>query len=212
MELGVDLEIKRGRDIEAELVASLDHEDSEEDLEWRPPIVTILGHVDHGKTTLVDKLRQANVAAGEAGGITQHIAAYQVIQDGKPVTFVDTPGHAAFGEMRARGANVTDIIILVIAADDGIMPQTEECIAHAKSAGVPIIVAMNKMDLPDIDEQKTLQQLASHDMLPAEWGGEYEVTDFDATQPQERTAVKDTLNALLSTKYVRIFPSCTYAR
>ena len=175
MELGVDLEIKRGRDIEAELVASLDHEDTEEDLEWRPPIVTILGHVDHGKTTLVDKLRQANVAAGEAGGITQHIAAYQVIQDGKPVTFVDTPGHAAFGEMRARGANVTDIIILVIAADDGIMPQTEECIAHAKSAGVPIIVAMNKMDLPDIDEQKTLQQLASHDMLPAEWGGEYEV-------------------------------------
>ena len=175
MELGVDLEIKRGRDIEAELVASLDHEDNEEDLEWRPPIVTILGHVDHGKTTLVDKLRRANVAAGEAGGITQHIAAYQIIQDDKQVTFVDTPGHAAFGEMRARGANVTDIIILVIAADDGIMPQTEECIAHAKSAGVPIIIAMNKMDLPDIDEQKTLQQLASQDMLPAEWGGEYEV-------------------------------------
>lgn len=175
MELGVDLEIKRGRDIEAELLASLDHDDEEETLEWRPPIVTILGHVDHGKTTLVDKLRSANVAAGEAGGITQHIAAYQVEREGQPVTFVDTPGHAAFGEMRARGANVTDIIVLVIAADDGVMPQTEECIAHAKSAGVPIIVALNKMDLPEVDEQKTLQQLASHDMLPAEWGGEYEV-------------------------------------
>lgn len=175
MELGVDLEIKRGRDIEAELVASLDHEDDEDTLEWRPPIVTILGHVDHGKTTLVDKLRLANVAAGEAGGITQHIAAYQVEREGAPVTFVDTPGHAAFGEMRARGANVTDIIVLVIAADDGVMPQTEECIAHAKNAGVPIIVALNKMDLPDVDDQKTLQQLAAHDMLPAEWGGEYEV-------------------------------------
>lgn len=175
MELGVDLEIKRGRDIEAELLASLDHDDDEDTLEWRPPIVTILGHVDHGKTTLVDRLRSANVAAGEAGGITQHIAAYQVENEGQAVTFVDTPGHAAFGEMRARGANVTDIIVLVIAADDGVMPQTEECIAHAKNAGVPIIVALNKMDLPDVDDQKTLQQLASHDMLPAEWGGEYEV-------------------------------------
>lgn len=175
MELGVDLEIKRGRDIEAELLASLDHDDDEDSLEWRPPIVTVLGHVDHGKTTLVDKLRRANVAAGEAGGITQHIAAYQIEHDDQLLTFVDTPGHAAFGEMRARGANVTDIIVLVVAADDGIMPQTVECISHAKNAGVPIIVAMNKMDLPDVDDQKTLQQLAQHDMLPAEWGGEYEV-------------------------------------
>ncbi|MCR9201510.1 MAG: translation initiation factor IF-2 [Planctomycetaceae bacterium] len=175
MELGVDLEIKRGRDVEAELMASLDTEDHEDDLEWRPPIITILGHVDHGKTTLVDRLRNANVAAGEAGGITQHIAAYQVMNEGQALTFVDTPGHAAFGEMRARGANVTDIIVLVVAADDGVMPQTEECISHAKSAGVPIVVALNKMDLPDVDEQKTLQQLAQHDLLPAEWGGEYEV-------------------------------------
>ncbi|MEQ9411637.1 MAG: translation initiation factor IF-2 [Fuerstiella sp.] len=175
MELGVDLEIKRGRDIEAELLASLDHEDDEDTLEWRPPIVTILGHVDHGKTTLVDRLRSANVAAGEAGGITQHIAAYQIQHDGQALTFVDTPGHAAFGEMRARGANVTDIIVLVIAADDGVMPQTEECIAHAKNSGAPIIVALNKMDLPEVDDQRTLQQLAQHDMLPAEWGGEYEV-------------------------------------
>lgn len=175
MELEVDLEIIRGRDIEAELLSSLDHEDEDADLQWRPPIITILGHVDHGKTTLVDKLRQANVAAGEAGGITQHIAAYQVEHDGAALTFVDTPGHAAFGEMRARGANVTDIIVLVVAADDGVMPQTEECISHAKAAGVPIVVALNKMDLPEVDDQKTLQQLASHDMLPAEWGGEYEV-------------------------------------
>ncbi|MCA9084093.1 MAG: translation initiation factor IF-2 [Planctomycetaceae bacterium] len=175
MELGVDLEIKRGRDIEAELLASLDHDDDAETLQPRPPIITILGHVDHGKTTLVDKLRNANVAAGEAGGITQHIAAYQVERNGRRLTFVDTPGHAAFGEMRARGANVTDIIVLVIAADDGVMPQTVECISHAKNAGVPIVVALNKMDLPEVDDQKTLQQLAQHELLPAEWGGEVEV-------------------------------------
>ena len=175
LELGVDLEVKHGRDIEAELLASIDHDDPEELLTPRPAIITVLGHVDHGKTTLIDRLRRSNVAAGEAGGITQHIAAYQVNYEGLPLTFVDTPGHAAFGEMRSRGANVTDIVVLVVAADDGVMPQTEECISHAKSAGVPIVVALNKMDLPGMDEQKTLQQLAQHDILPAEWGGEYEV-------------------------------------
>jgi translation initiation factor IF-2 len=175
MELGVDLEVKRGRDIEAELLASRDHDDPPEKMLARPPIITILGHVDHGKTTLVDYIRKANVAAGEAGGITQHIAAYQVDYEGHRLTFVDTPGHAAFGEMRARGANVTDIIVLVVAADDGVMPQTVECISHAKSAGVPIIVALNKIDLQGVDEQKILQQLAQHDLLPAEWGGETEV-------------------------------------
>jgi len=175
MELGVDLSFKRTRDIEAELLASLDHEDPPELMRQRPPIVTILGHVDHGKTTMVDRIRKANVAAGEAGGITQHIAAYQVVYEGHPLTFVDTPGHAAFGEMRSRGANVTDIVVLVVAADDGVMPQTVECISHAKNAGVPIVIALNKVDLPGIDEQRILQQLAQHELLPAEWGGEYEV-------------------------------------
>ncbi len=175
MELGVDLSFKRSRDIEAELLASLDHEDPPELMRQRPPIVTILGHVDHGKTTMVDKIRHANVAAGEAGGITQHIAAYQVNYEGHQLTFVDTPGHAAFGEMRSRGANVTDIVVLVVAADDGVMPQTVECISHAKNAGVPIVIALNKIDLPGIDEQRILQQLAQHELLPAEWGGEYEV-------------------------------------
>jgi translation initiation factor IF-2 len=175
MELGVDLSFKRSRDIEAELLASLDHEDPPELMRQRPPIVTILGHVDHGKTTMVDRIRSANVAAGEAGGITQHIAAYQVNYQDHLLTFVDTPGHAAFGEMRSRGANVTDIVVLVVAADDGVMPQTVECISHAKNAGVPIVIALNKIDLPGIDEQRILQQLAQHELLPAEWGGEYEV-------------------------------------
>ncbi len=175
MELGVDLSFKRSRDIEAELLASLDHEDPPELMRQRPPMITILGHVDHGKTTMVDRIRGANVAAGEAGGITQHIAAYQVEYEGHHLTFVDTPGHAAFGEMRSRGADATDIVVLVVAADDGVMPQTVECISHARNAGVPIVVALNKIDLPGIDEQRILQQLAQHELLPAEWGGEVEV-------------------------------------
>ena len=181
MELGVDLSFKRGRDIEAELLASLDHEDPPELMRQRPPMITILGHVDHGKTTMVDRIRSANVAAGEAGGITQHIAAYQVNYEGHELTFVDTPGHAAFGEMRSRGADATDIVVLVIAADDGVMPQTVECISHAKNAGVPIVVALNKIDLPGIDEQRILQQLAQHELLPAEWGGEVEVVRTSGT-------------------------------
>lgn len=196
MELGVDLEIKRGRDIEAELLASMDHEDEEEKLQSRPAVITILGHVDHGKTTLIDRLRRSNVAAGEAGGITQHIAAYQVEHEGQKITFVDTPGHAAFGEMRSRGANVTDIIVLVVAADDGVMPQTEECISHAKNAGVPIVVALNKMDLPGVDDQKALQQLAQHELLPAEWGGEYEVV---RTSGETGLGIDDLLETLLLT-------------
>ena len=195
MELGVDLSIKRGRDLEQELTDLLDVEESDDDnLAPRPPIVTILGHVDHGKTTLLDRIRSSNVVDGEAGGITQHIASYQVTHEGQPITFVDTPGHAAFGEMRARGANVTDIIILVVAADDGIMPQTEECISHAKAAGVPIIIAMNKIDLPDVDEQRVLQGLAQHELLPAEWGGEYDVV---RTSALAGTGIDDLLETIL---------------
>ena len=175
LELGVELEIKSGRDLEAELEALLEVDEDADTTAPRPPVVTILGHVDHGKTTMVDRLRSGNTAAGEAGGITQHIAAYQVEHGGKKVTFVDTPGHAAFGEMRARGANVTDLVILVVAADDGVMPQTEEAIAHAKAAEVPMIVALNKMDLEGVNEQKILQELAGREVLPAEYGGDVEV-------------------------------------
>lgn len=146
----------------------------------RPPIVTFLGHVDHGKTSLLDAIIGINVVSGEAGGITQHIRAYEVNKDGKKIAFVDTPGHEAFTEMRARGANVTDVAVLVVAADDGVMPQTEEAISHAKAAGVPIIVALNKIDLPGANPDKALQDLAAHELLPSEWGGEIEVVRTSA--------------------------------
>lgn len=196
LEVGVDLEIKHPRDVEQELIASFEQDDSDEALVSRPPIITILGHVDHGKTTLLDKIRSGNVADGEAGGITQHIASYQVEHGGKKLTFVDTPGHAAFGEMRARGAGVTDIVVLVVAADDGVMPQTIECISHARAAGVPMIVAMNKIDLPEINEQKVLQELAAQNVLPAEWGGDIEVVRTSAETGQ---GLDDLLETLLLT-------------
>jgi translation initiation factor IF-2 len=196
MEQGIDLQIRHERDIESELEESLAAPEREEHAVPRPPIITILGHVDHGKTTLVDKIRSANVAAGEAGGITQHIAAYQVEHRGKRLTFVDTPGHAAFGEMRARGANITDIVVLVVAADDGVMPQTVEAISHARAAGVPIVVALNKIDLPGVNENKVLQELSAQNVLPAEWGGDVEVVK---TSGLTGIGVEDLLETLLVT-------------
>ena len=146
--------------------------DDEKDLKKRPAVVTIMGHVDHGKTTLLDYIRQSKVVASEAGGITQHIGAYQVEVNGEYITFIDTPGHAAFTEMRARGAQVTDIIILVVAADDGLMPQTEEAIQHAQAAGCPIIVAINKMDKPTANPDRVMQELSEYNLLPEIWGGD----------------------------------------
>lgn len=153
------------------LVISQDEEDADQ-LEPRPPVVTILGHVDHGKTTLLDAIRKTNVVSEEAGGITQHIGAYQVQADGKTITFLDTPGHEAFTAMRARGAQVTDIAVLVVAADDGIMPQTLEAIDHVRAAGVPQIVAINKVDRPEADQERVKRQLSENDILIEEWGGD----------------------------------------
>lgn len=154
--------------------------DREEDLEERPPVVTIMGHVDHGKTTLLDTIRKTNVAGGEAGGITQAIGAYQIEYNGKKITFIDTPGHAAFTEMRARGASITDIVVIIVAADDGVMPQTKEAIDHAKAAGVPIIVAVNKIDKPTANIEKVLTEMSASGLQPEAWGGDIMFVNLSA--------------------------------
>ena len=174
---GVHVSVREHVTLEDRLVTALfEGEEPPELLQPRPPVVTVLGHVDHGKTTLLDYILHLNVVSGEKGGITQHIRAYRVkMENGQDIAFVDTPGHEAFTEMRARGANCTDIVILVVAADDGVMPQTEEAISHAKAAGVPIVVALNKMDLPGVNPDRVIQEIAQHDLLPSEWGGDVEI-------------------------------------
>jgi translation initiation factor IF-2 len=168
-ELGVEVEVGAVDEPAPEEVLP---EDSPDDLVEKPPVVTVMGHVDHGKTSLLDYIRKESVQAGEAGGITQHIGAYQVETDGRSITFVDTPGHEAFTEMRARGAKVTDVVVLVVAADDGIMPQTQEAIEHSRAAGVPLVVALNKIDVPNANPDRVLGQLSEQELVPESYGGD----------------------------------------
>ena len=185
LEVGAELIlVDPGQQEEMELQALFDDSDDADEAQQspRPAIVTIMGHVDHGKTTLLDRIREANVVAGEAGGITQHIGAYQVEKNGKLITFIDTPGHAAFSKMRARGAGVTDIVVLVVAADDGVMPQTLEAISHSRAADVPIIVAINKIDKENADVQRTMSAVAEQELVPEQWGGDTIMVEMSAQQ------------------------------
>jgi translation initiation factor IF-2 len=190
----VSIEIKSAASLEDSLLAPLQQEDDESQLAPRPPVITFLGHVDHGKTSLLDRIIGIDVVSGEAGGITQHIRAYKTTDgEGREIAFVDTPGHEAFTEMRARGANVTDIAVLVIAADDGIMPQTEEAISHALAAEVPIVVALNKIDLPGVDINRVMTQMTEHHLTPSEWGGDVEVVRTSAITGEGMDTLLETL-------------------
>jgi translation initiation factor IF-2 len=210
-EFGIELEVVHERTPEEEILEAFAATSAPEDLQPRPPVITILGHVDHGKTSLLDRIRQSNVVESESGGITQHIGAYQVESDGRPITFVDTPGHEAFTSMRARGANVTDIVVLVVAADDGVMPQTIEAIAHAKAAAVPIVVALNKIDLPNVETPANLNKISSElsqqGLHPVEWGGDTEVVRTSATTGQGIPELLETLKTIAELHELKADPS-----
>ena len=207
-DIGVELELKLDKTAEDVLSEGFDEvADTEADLVTRPPVVTVMGHVDHGKTSILDRIRKSNVTAGEAGGITQHIGAYQVMVDGSPITFLDTPGHAAFTAMRARGAQATDIAVLVVAADDGIMPQTIEAISHAKAADVPIIVAVNKIDKPEKNVERVLTQLTENGLLPEEWGGDTIVCPVSAKTGEGFKELLNSINLVAEIKELKANPN-----
>jgi translation initiation factor IF-2 len=203
-ELGKDVEIVH---TEEEPIEEEIYEDEEEELVERPPVVTIMGHVDHGKTSLLDAIRETEVAAGEAGGITQHIGAYQVHQGEKEITFLDTPGHEAFTAMRARGARVTDIAVIVVAADDGVKPQTEEAVDHANEAGVPILVAVNKIDKPGADPTRVRTEMTNLQLQPVEWGGETEFVDVSAKTKEGLDDLLETILVMAEVEELRANPS-----
>ena len=207
-DLGIELELKLDKTAEDVLSEEFDSAvDSSENLVRRPPVVTVMGHVDHGKTSLLDKIRKTNVTSGEAGGITQHIGAYQVSLKGETITFLDTPGHAAFTSMRARGAEATDIAVLVVAADDGIMPQTVEAINHAKAANVPIIVAVNKIDKPEANIEKVKTGLTEHGLLPEEWGGDTIICPLSAKTGEGIENLLENINVVAEIQDLKANPN-----
>jgi len=227
MTLGLMLSVNQGIDFEQAEIVALEYNktlkreetqdvsnfeeyeivDNPEDLEARPPIVTIMGHVDHGKTTLLDYIRNSHIAAGESGGITQAIGAYQIESNGNKITFIDTPGHAAFTEMRARGASVTDIVIIIVAADDGVMPQTKEAVEHALSAKVPIIVAVNKIDKPEANPERIMTEMAELNITPEAWGGEYPFINISAHTGEGIDKLLETILAISEVSELKANPS-----